>query len=54
MHKSNQSLHLNAFIKHKKKDIIAKADDIRELERDVRLVRDSQVVHERLQNKDKC
>lgn len=35
----------------KKKDIVAKADDVRELEGDVRLVWDSQVVHKCLQEK---
>lgn len=37
----------------KKKDIIAKANDIRELEGDVRLVWDSQVIHKCLQNREK-
>lgn len=35
-----------------KKDIIAKADDVRELEGDVRLVWDPQVIHKCLQDRD--
>lgn len=34
------------------KDIVSKANDIRQLERDVRLLGDSEVVHECLQRKE--
>lgn len=41
------------YMQYIKKDIIAKADDVRQLEGDVRLVWDPKVVHKRLHSQEK-